>query len=139
MLNMKFTKSVCWWLRALKRSRCMQVWWHRWVGVFTCVSQGLLKVLLVFVGFLFCTLRLDIWAPFLSTVNHNTINVFCMQVSVHPACLPFSPPLPPGNRIACWFGSVFQLGTMCCVALRKKSWKVFLDLGTGSGEARGSS
>jgi len=38
MLNVKFTKSVCWWLTALERSNCMQVWWHPLVGMFTCVS-----------------------------------------------------------------------------------------------------
>ena len=47
-----------------------------------------------------------------------------------PSILPTSltPSLSPRNRIACWFGSVFQLCTMCFVALRRKTEKYLLIL-----------
>lgn len=127
MLNMKFAKSVCWWLTAFGRSSCcMQVWRNPGVGMFTCLFYRLLNRNMLFcTGFLFWTLHLDIWAPFLSTVNHNTINRFCMQVSVHPSIFAF--PLPwENNCILVWF-------CVCCVQCTIELWerkvgKCFLSL-----------
>lgn len=108
MLNMKFAKSL-WWLTAFGRSSCcMQVWWNPGMGMFTCVFYRLLKRNMLFcTGFLLWTLHLDIWALFLSTVNHNTINRFCMHVSVLPSSLSLSLPWE-NNCILVWF-------CVCCV------------------------
>lgn len=106
---------------ALERSSCMP---SLVTSLGRCVCMFVLGVtkkthLLFCARFLFWTLHLDIWAPFLKTVSDNTIKVFHMQVFC-PSIL-LSSSLSPGNRITCWLGSVSVVCNVLCSSEKERS------------------